>query len=116
MQVHRGDIVLVELNPTKGSEQQGQSRPCVVVQNDTGNQYSPTTIVAPFTTAYNPGNTYPFEVEIKAANSALRDNSVANMSQLRVVDIQLRIQSVIGSVPSQKIPEIDRALKASLGL
>jgi mRNA interferase MazF len=116
VQVRRGDIVLVELNPTKGSEQRGQPRPCVIVQNDTGNQYAPTTIVAPFTTKYTPGETYPFEVEVTAANSVLKQDSVANMSQIRVVDIQTRIQSTIGSVPDQKIPEIDRALKASLGL
>ena len=36
MQVRRGDIVIVELNPTTGSEQQGKSRPCVIIQNDVG--------------------------------------------------------------------------------
>lgn len=116
MKIRRGDIVIVELNPTRGSEQQGQARPCVVVQNDTGNRNSPTTIVAPFTTNYTAGNTYPFEVEVKAANSPLRDDSVANMSQIRVVDIQSRIQKKIGSVPKQTVSKIDQALKVSLGL
>ncbi len=58
MQIRRGDIVIVELNPTTGSEQRGTNRPCVVIQNDVGNQYSPTTIIAPFTKQYDPGDVY----------------------------------------------------------
>lgn len=113
--VQRGDIVIVQLNPTRGSEQRG-TRPCVVVQNDTGNMNSPTTIVAPCTTSFDPGETYPFEVEIKASNTALRDDSVVDCSQLRTVDLAERITDNIGSIPSNKIPELDRALKISLGL
>ncbi|MFC7202856.1 type II toxin-antitoxin system PemK/MazF family toxin [Haloferax namakaokahaiae] len=115
MQVRRGDIVLVELNPTKGSEQQGESRPCVVVQNDTGNAASPTTIVAPFTTKYG-DRTYPFEVEVLASESPLDSDSVANLSQLRVVDVSARINKNVGSVPRAKMDNIDRALRISLGL
>lgn len=116
MQVRRGDVVIVELNPTKGSEQQGSDRPCVVIQNDTGNKFSPTTIVAPFTTQYDPNDIYPFEVEVKAANSPLTHDSVADLSQIRVIDIDKRVKSNIGSVPDPRIPEIERAIEASLGL
>jgi mRNA interferase MazF len=116
VQVRRGDIVTVELNPTKGSEQQGTNRPYVVVQNDVGNQYSPTTIVAPLTTQYDPGDIYPFEVELRSSNSVLEQNSVVDLSQIRVVDIDERVKRTIGSVPSSKMPKIDTAIKASLGL
>lgn len=116
MQVRRGDIVIVDLSPTRGSEQQGSARPCVVIQNDVGNQYSPTTIVAPFTTQYDPTDIYPFEVEVSAANTPLKQDSVANLSQIRTIDIDKRVQSNIGSVPSSKIPEINRAIRNSLGL
>jgi mRNA interferase MazF len=116
VQVRRGDIVLVRLNPTEGSEQQGQNRPCVVVQNDVGNRNSPTTIVAPFTTQYTPGKTYPFEVEVTAANSSLSSDSVADLSQLRVVDIASRVNRNVGSVPQSAMSRIDRAIKTSLGL
>jgi mRNA interferase MazF len=116
VQVRRGDIVVVELNPTKGSEQQGTNRPCVVIQNDVGNQYSPTTIVAPFTTQYQSNNTYPFEVEVLATNTALTDDSVADLSQIRVVDIDKRVTKNIGSVPSSDMAKIDSAIKDSLGL
>jgi len=116
VQVRRGDIVIVELNPTKGSEQQGRSRPCVVIQNDVGNQYAPTTIVAPFTTRYTPGDTYPFEVEVLASDTALDRDSVADLSQIRVIDVDERVKENIGSVPSSDVVKIDSAVKESLGI
>lgn len=116
MQVRRGDIVTVELNPTKGSEQQGSNRPCVVIQNDVGNQYSPTTIVAPFTKQYDPNDIYPFEVEVRASNTPLNHDSVADLSQIRTVDINKRVQNNIGSVPATELTKIDTAIKNSLGL
>lgn len=114
--VRRGDIVTVQLNPTKGSEQQGTNRPCVVIQNDVGNEFSPTTIVAPFTTQYEPNDTYPFEVEIQASNTALREDSVVDLSQIRVVDIEERVTNNIDTVPPVKMAQIDIAIKNSLGL
>lgn len=116
MQVRRGDIVIVDLNPTRGSEQRGTNRPCIVIQNDVGNQYAPTTIIAPFTTQYDPDDIYPFEVEIQSSNTALDRDSVADLSQIRVVDIDKRVQKNIGSVPDEKMAEIDSAIKDSLGL
>lgn len=116
MKVRRGDIVTVELNPTKGSEKQGSNRPCVVIQNDVGNQYSPTTIVAPFTTRYDPTDIYPFEVEVLAANTPLNHDSVADLSQIRVVDISERVTKNIGSVPAARMAEIDAAIENSLDL
>ena len=47
--IKHGDIVLVNLDPVIGSEQ-GKTRPALVIQNNIGNEYSPTTIVAPITT------------------------------------------------------------------
>ena len=48
VKIKRGDIILVNLNPGKGSEQTGV-RPCLIIQNDTGNEYSPTTIITAIT-------------------------------------------------------------------
>jgi mRNA interferase MazF len=114
--VRRGDIVIVDLSPTKGSEQQGTSRPCVVIQNDVGNRNSPTTIIAPFTKQYDPNNTYPFEVEVLASNTTLKHDSVVDLSQIRVVDVNERVQTNIGSVPPARMAKIDTAIKTSLGL
>jgi len=116
VKTRRGDIVVVELNPTKGSEQQGSNRPCVVIQNDVGNQYSPTTIVAPFTKQYDPTEIYPFEVEVLASNTPLDHDSVADLSQIRVVDISNRIKTNLGSLPAARMAKIDAAIKNSLGL
>ena len=116
MKIRRGDIVTVELNPTTGSEQRGSNRPCVVIQNDVGNQYSPTTIVAPFTKQYDPTDIYPFEVEVLASNTPLDHDSVADLSQIRVVDISNRVRTNLGSVPATRMAKIDAAIKNSLGL
>ena len=81
-----------------------------------GNKNSPTTITAPFTKQYNPANTYPFEVEVLASNTALNQDSVADLSQIRVVDVDKRVTTNIGSVPSARMAKIDTAIKTSLGL
>jgi len=114
MQVRRGDIVVVELDPTKGSEQRG-TRPCLVVQNDVGNENAPTTIVVPFTTSFD-DELYPFEVLVTAAESHLQEDSVALCSQIRTVSIDERVETVVGSVPDERMDDVDTALEYSLGL
>ena len=112
--VRRGDIVIVELNPTQGSEQRG-TRPCLVVQNNVGNANAPTTIVVPFTTSFGE-QLYPFEVLVPAEECALREDSVALCSQVRTVSIEHRITENIGSIPQERMDEVDTALEYSLGL
>jgi len=114
MDVRRGDIVIVELNPTRGSEQRG-TRPCLVVQNDVGNANAPTTIVVPFTTTFD-DRLYPFEVLVRAEESPLSEDSVALCSQIRTVSITQRITENIGSIPDDRMTEVDDALAYSLGL
>lgn len=114
MKVRRGDIVIVELDPTEGSEQHG-TRPCLVVQNDIGNENAPTTIVVPFTTSRG-DKLYPFEVLVSADECPLREDSVAICSQIRTVSIEHRITDNIGSVPENRLQEVDTALEYSLGL
>lgn len=114
MSIRRGDIVIVSLDPTQGSEQRG-TRPCLVVQNDVGNEHAPTTIVAPFMTATG-DRTYPFEVLIPADECALHEDSVVVCSQLRTVSIDDRIQDTIGQLPPGRMEEVETALRYSLGL
>lgn len=114
MRVRRGDLVVVDLDPTEGSEQRGR-RPCLVVQNDVGNENAPTTIVVPCTTAFE-DRLYPFEVLLPASECALREDSVALCSQLRTVSIEHRVVENIGSIPAERMDEVDRALEYSLGL
>ena len=114
MDVRRGDIVIVELDPTEGSEQRG-TRPCLVVQNDVGNENAPTTVVVPFTTSQG-DELYPFEVLVSAAESPLREDSIALCSQIRTVSIEHRITDNIGCIPDARMAEVDAAIKYSLGL
>jgi len=114
MEVRRGDIVIVKLDPTHESEQRG-TRPCLVVQNNVGNENAPTTIIVPFTTSFGE-NLYPFEVLVTAEESHLREDSVALCSQIRTVSIAHRITDVIGSIPAERMRDVDTALEYSLGL
>lgn len=114
MRVSRGDVVIVELDPTRGSEQRG-TRPCLVVQNDVGNENAPTTIVVPFTTSFG-DELYPFEVLVPAEECALREDSVALCSQIRTVSIEHRVAENLGAIPAERMDEVDTALEYSLGL
>jgi len=114
VRVRRGDVVIVELSPTKGSEQRG-TRPCLVVQNDIGNKNAPTTIVVPFTTSFG-DELYPFEVLVEADQGPLKEDSVALCSQIRTVSIEHRIKENIGSISDELTEDVDVALRYSLGL
>jgi mRNA interferase MazF len=125
VQVKRGEIHWVEFDPVKGSEQ-GGLRPALVVQNDVGNQYSPTTVVAAITRTLPP-RPYPFVVVISPAESGLPDVSVVNCAQLATIQkdgAASRLRPArgereirpIGRLPLPKMAEVDRALEYNLGL
>ena len=67
--VKRGEIYFAQLNPVIGSEQ-GGIRPVLIVQNDIGNQYSPTTIILAITSQINKAK-LPTHIELKAADYGL---------------------------------------------
>ncbi|WP_135824596.1 type II toxin-antitoxin system PemK/MazF family toxin [Halorussus ruber] len=114
MEVRRGDVVIVEPDPTRGSEQRG-TRPCLVVQNDIGNENAPTTVVVPFTTSFG-DQLYPFEALIEAEECPLREDSVALCSQVRTISVEHRVRENLGSVPDDRMTSVDTALEYSLGL
>src|SRR3989344_7098874 len=95
VKLRRGDIILVDLDPVIGSEQ-GNIRPALVIQNDTGNEYSPTTIVAPVTSK-DYSRQFPTNVEIDKNNSPLKEKSTILFNQIRVVD-KSRIIKVYGKL------------------
>lgn len=110
--IRRGDVVVVRLDPAEGHELK-KTRPAVVVQNDVGNRNSSTTIVAPATGTYRD---YPFEVVVEAESSPFENDSSIRLDQVRVVSIEKRIHSVAGSLDDATMHEVDDALKLSLGL
>lgn len=111
-ELRRGDVVIVRLDPAEGHETK-KTRPAVVVQNDVGNRNASTTIVAPATGTHRG---YPFEVLVEAAESPFEKDSSVRLDQIRVVSIERRIHSVVGSLDEGTMDAIDDALELSLGL
>ena len=111
-QVRRGQVWWVDFSPARGSEQQGM-RPALVVQNDVGNEVSPTTIVIAMTG--NVRRVYPFTVLIPATLSGLPRDSLANAAQILTVD-KTHLRDRVGHLPDSTLSEIDRALAVSLGM
>ncbi len=111
--LRRGDICLVDLADNVGSEQ-GGIRPAVIVQNDVGNNYSPTTLICPLTSRNKQMNTT--HVGISPDEAAVVKPSVILCEQARVID-KTRIKKKLGKIESQrKIEEINKRIAISFGL
>jgi mRNA interferase MazF len=109
----RGDIFLVSLDPTVGSEIK-KTRPALVIQNDIANRYSPVTIVAAMTTNFgNPP--YPTEVVMEPKESGLDLHSAALLNQIRSVHRQRLIRR-FGHANAGTMRRVDRAIQINLGL
>jgi mRNA interferase MazF len=113
MLIKRGEIYFAQLNPVIGSEQ-GGIRPVLVVQNDTGNQYSPTTIVLAITSQINKAK-LPTHVELKAARFGLDKDSVILGEQIRTID-KTRLKQRIAFLDDDLMSKVDQALEISMGL
>ncbi|HVP49482.1 MAG TPA: type II toxin-antitoxin system PemK/MazF family toxin [Bryobacteraceae bacterium] len=110
----RGTVLNINLDPTVGHEQ-AKTRPCVVIQNDVGNQYSPTTIVAVITGAENIKKAFPIHVPIPKGEGGLTKESVVLCSQIRTVD-EIRFGKILGQLNPSIMKRIDAALRISLQL
>lgn len=111
--VRRGDIYNVDLSPVVGSEQGGE-RPIVVIQNDVGNKYSPTIIVAAFTSKITKAK-LPTHIEVSAHQYGLRKDSVLLCEQIRTLD-KRRLGEKIGTCDEYMMNRIDNALLISMGI
>lgn len=111
--IRRGEIYWVDWSPGRGSEQSGR-RPALVIQNDIGNQYSPTTIIAAVSTQAPP-KSYPFHVRITPTESGLSADSVIKCEQIITIDKD-RLGERIGSIPVARMRDVENALHRSLGL
>ncbi len=110
--IKRGEIYDVDFNPARGSEQAG-IRPALIIQNDIGNQYSSTTIVAAITSQKK--KLYPFHVNFTATESGLKQDSVVLLEQILTID-QGRLIQRRGCLNRERMNEVDAALKKSLAL
>jgi len=106
--IKRGQIYIADLNPVRGSEQ-GGIRPVVVIQNEIGNKFSPTVIVAAIT-AKDKKN-IPTHVYLKS--EALFKESVALLEQIRTID-KCRLIEYIGEVSVEEMNGIVEALRKSI--
>lgn len=109
----RGDIYYADLRPVKGSEQ-GGVRPVVVIQNNIGNHYSPTVIVAALTSRERK-NKMPTHVEISGKRPGLKKHSIVLLEQVRTIDRE-RLKNRIGQLDAETMKYVDHAIAVSFGL
>lgn len=113
MIVKRGDVYFADLSPVVGSEQ-GGVRPVLVIQNDIGNRFSPTVIVAAITAQIQKAK-LPTHVEIDAKRYGFERDSVILLEQVRTIDKQ-RLTDKITHLDDEMMEKVDDALQISLGL
>jgi mRNA interferase MazF len=109
----RGDVFYADLSPVVGSEQ-GGIRPVLIVQNDIGNKYSPTVIVAAITSQINKAK-LPTHIELASEEYGLNKDSVVLLEQIRTVD-KKRLKERIGHLDDERMQLVNTALVISLGL
>ncbi len=109
----RGETYWLDFAPATGHEMTG-FHPCVIVQNDVGNQNSALTIVVALTSNLRVA-TLPIGVLLPAGTAGLKHDSVVHCGHIYTVD-QKRSGNKLGEVPAPKMVEIDRALGLSFGL
>jgi mRNA interferase MazF len=107
----RGEIWQVNFNPGRGSEQRGV-RPALVIQNDVGNQFSSTTIVAAITGTIKK---YPVTVIVEKDQAGLKNTSMINLAQILTID-KTRLVKKLGDLSLEKLSEVDEAIRLSLGI
>ena len=109
--VKRGDVYYADLSPVVGSEQ-GGVRPVLVIQNDKGNKYSNTIIVAPISKKMSKP---PIPTHVIFADDALSYVSMILCEQLRTIDKQ-RLGQWICTLDDTTMGKVDHAIKVSLHL
>jgi mRNA interferase MazF len=108
----RGDVWLVNWNPARGSEQAGKRPAFLIIQNDVGNEYAFTTIVAALSTTIR---SYPMNVLLEPPEGGLSKPSIVKTSQILTVSKE-RLEKKLGAITPEKMQEVDQALRLSLAL
>ncbi|NLN06831.1 MAG: type II toxin-antitoxin system PemK/MazF family toxin [Firmicutes bacterium] len=113
VEVKRGHIYFADLSPVVGSEQ-GGVRPVLVIQNDVGNKYSPTVIIAAITSQIEKAK-LPTHVEVDAKEYSLEKDSIILLEQIRTIDKQ-RLQDKVTELDERAMQRVNQAIKIPLGL
>ena len=109
----RGDVYWADLNPFFGSEQ-GGTRPVLVLQNDAGNFFSPTLIVAPMSSQVDKRTDLPTHI-VLAQVRGLDGPSLIMLEQLKTID-KRRVRSYAGKLTKEQMAEVEAALTGTLGI
>jgi len=109
----RGEVYWLDFAPASGQEMTGV-HPCVVVQNDVGNQHSTLAIVVAVTSNLRVA-TLPVGVLVQAGEGGLRRESAIHYGHVYTVD-KSRLAQRAGRLSAARMVEVDRALAKSLGL
>ena len=112
MKVKRGEVYLADLSDASGSEQ-GKVRPVVIIQNNIGNMFSPTVIVATITSKIEKKRELP--THILANADGLMQESIVQLEQITTID-KKQVLDFIGTMPISTMEQIDLAIKVSLDL
>lgn len=107
--IKRGEIYYADLSPVIGSEQ-GGVRPVLIIQNQTGNRFSPTTIVAAITSVQKK----PLPTHIAIDYDFLESESIVLLEQIRTID-KKRLSDYLGSLSAADMKRIENAVEVSLG-
>lgn len=110
--ISKGDIYYASLDPIVGSEQNG-TRPVVIIQNDIGNKYSPTVLVAPLTSKVKSKHNLPTHVLVKS--EYIKNNSIVLLEQIRVLD-KSRLISYVDTLTKEKIKKLDIGIIKSFNI
>ncbi len=110
--VKRGEVYYADFDPTVGSEQ-GGVRPLLIIQNDVGNKYSPTTVVVPITSKVGKKSHQPTHVPVRCEGLSM--NSMALLEQIRTLD-KSRLKSRVGELDAETMKRIETALLISVGM
>ena len=113
MKVKRGEIYYADLNPVVGSEQ-GGLRPVLIIQNNVGNKFSPTVIIAAVTSRTDKTD-LPTHIAISAQFGGLEKDSVVLTEQVRTID-KRRLKDKIAILGEEDMARVDAALKLSMGV
>lgn len=112
-EIYRGDIFYANLNGIIGSEQAG-IRPVIIIQNDIGNYYSPTTIIVPLTKKSEIKLSQPTHYLLKQTGR-IKYDSIVLTEQIRAID-RRRLKDKVGHLDKNIMKKIDDKLAIACGL
>lgn len=111
--IRRKEIYLADLGRTAGSEEKGV-RPVLIVQNDLGNKYSPTTIIVPITRRIEGEYKIPTHIQVEPFGKMLYKATIL-AEQIKVIDKQ-RLKYYIEELPNEYMEKVDYAMTVAIGI